>query len=294
MSLSSKVQRLIVHHIPVCPFSQRLQILAELKNLSNKGDDDDGVLSYQMVDITKPRDAHILKLTQGTTSLPVLEIIEDNPDPDNNPKSLKESLVLMNYLEDCFPELPVIQRADPYERAKENLLVCMEGAFANAGYRLLMNQDPSQRDALVAQYWQVHKQLGDFLLQNGYNDETPWLFDRFGWAEAVYTPFFQRFWFLEYYENVYLEEDAEDPSLARVARWRQACIEHSCAQQVSREEIIKIYYDYSHGVGNGALPPGRNVSSFSFVPHWKERPMPPSQKYGTIATDEELGLIVKA
>ncbi len=53
---------------------------------------------------------------------------------------------------------------------------------------------------------------------------------------------------------------------------------------------MKIYYDDAKGAGNGALLPGRARSSFSFEPHWRARPWPPSEKYETHAADAELGL----
>jgi glutathione S-transferase len=81
------------------------------------------------------------------------------------------------------------------------------------------------------------------------------------------------------------------PELSRVARWREACLSHPAAQQVSREEIVKLYYDYALGAGNGALLPGRSRSSFVFEPHWRERPWPPADKYGHKASDAELGLV---
>ena len=61
----------------------------------------------------------------------------------------------------------------------------------------------------------------------------------------------------------------EDREFARVRVWREACLAHSAAQQVSREEIVKLYFDYALGAGNGALPAGRSVSSFVFEPHWR-------------------------
>ena len=67
---------------------------------------------------------------------------------------------------------------------------------------------------------------------------------------------------------------------------------HPAAQQVSREEIVKLYYDYAIGVGNGALAPGRRRSSFVFEPHWSKRPWPPRDKWGRHASDEELGTCV--
>ena len=97
-----------------------------------------------------------------------------------------------------------------------------------------------------------------------------------------------RFWFLEHYEDFHLPDTAD---YARVARWRAACLAHPAAQQVSREEIVKLYYDYAVGSGNGALPEGRRVSSFVFDPDWRRRPMPPRDKYDRIASDAELGLL---
>ena len=73
-------------------------------------------------------------------------------------------------------------------------------------------------------------------------------------------------------------------------RWKAACIAHPTADQVCFEEIVKLYYDYAVGSGNGALPEGRERSSFVFEPDWPERPMPPKDKYDRIASDAELGL----
>ena len=67
---------------------------------------------------------------------------------------------------------------------------------------------------------------------------------------------------------------------------------HGATDQVSEEEIVKLYYDYALGVGNGALVEGRNVSSFTFEPNWKSRPIPPRDKYSASASDEELGLVI--
>ena len=77
----------------------------------------------------------------------------------------------------------------------------------------------------------------------------------------------------------------------RVRRWREACLAEPHAQQVTPEEINKLYYDYARGAGNGALPEGRAVSTFAFEPDWRQRPMPPRDKYGPGATDAELGLL---
>lgn len=257
----------IVHHIPVCPFSQRLEILLALKGLRE-------AVAFRVVDITRPRDPRLLELARGSTTLPILE---------TGRGVLRESLVILRYLDERFPD-PPIAATDPFRRAVENMLIAREGAFAAAGYRLVMNRRPDAaaglRDAVLAE----HAALDAFLAWQ--NPDGVFLFDKFGLAEAVFTPLFVRFWFLDYYEAFELPEDG----FARVRRWRDACLAHPAAQQVSREEVVKAYYDYALGVGNGALPANRRVSSFAFEPHWSRRPWPPRDKYAP-ATDAELGLM---
>jgi glutathione S-transferase len=258
-----------IHHIPVCPFSQRVEILLALKG--RRADVD-----FKVVDITRPRDESLLRKTRGSTALPVLEL-EDG-------RILKESLVLLQYFEDVFPDRPVAQR-DPYRRAVENMFTRLEGEFVNQGYGWVMNQDRGRRNALREGMLKQYARLNDFLVEHGTTG--PWLFEEFGWAEAVFTPFFMRFWFLEYYEEFELPAE---PAYDRVRRWVDACLAHGAAQQVTREEIVKLYYDYAKGAGNGALLAGRRRSSFAFEPHWRSRPWPPRNKYEVSASDAELGL----
>ncbi len=261
--------RVTVYHIPVCPFSQRLEILLALKGRQD-------AVAFYKVDITRPRPDWLLEKSRGTTALPILETADG--------RILKESLVLMQYLEDVYPEPAVAQR-DPYRRAVENMLTRMEGEFATQGYLFVMNQNRERREAHNEAMLKQYARLNDFLMEHA--PEGTFLFEQFGWAEAVFTPLFMRFWFLEYYEDFQLPDDDR---YARVRKWRDACRAHPAAQQVSREEIVKLYYDYSKGAGNGALLPNRQRSSFVFEPDWRSRPWPPKDKYGHSATDGELGL----
>jgi glutathione S-transferase len=261
-----------LYHIPVCPFSQRLEIQLTLKGLRDK-------VRFEVVDITQPRPRDLQALMRNTTSLPIL-VFDDG-------RVLKESLVILQYFEAIYPELPLAQQ-EPWRRAVENLMTTFEGAFTTAGYVMVMNQDPQRRDALREAMLKQYARLDDFLVEHA--PDRTWLFERFGWAEAVFTPMFMRFWFLDYYEEFILPDT---PAYARVKRWREACLAHPAAQQVSKEEIVKLYYDYAKGAGNGALLPGRSRSSFVFEPHWRSRPWPPKDKYAVAATDEQLGLLTR-
>jgi len=259
----------VIYHIPVCPFSQRIEILLALKGLR-------GAVDFHVVDITRPRPTWLLEKSRGATALPVLETESGG--------ILRESLVIMRYVEERFA-VPPVARADPYERAVERLVIAREGPFGAAGYRFVMNRDRAARDALRDAVLAEYAWLDDAL--DRYNPGGTWLFDRFGLAELVYTPLMMRFWFLEYYEDFALPETGD---FARVRRWQEACRAHPAAQQVSFEEIVKLYYDYAVGAGNGALPEGRAVSSFAFEPGWRGRPMPPRDIYDRVAGDAELGL----
>lgn len=243
-------------HIPVCPFSQRIEILLTLKGQRND-------IDFHVVDITQPRPEWLLQKTRGSTVLPILETRAGH--------ILKESLVILQYLDDVHPERPVAQR-DPYRRAVENMLTRMEGEFATQGYVWLMNQQPERRNALRTGMLKLYQRLNAFLLEH--SPKGPFLFDEFGWTEVVFTPFFMRFWFLEYYEEFHLPDDEQ---YARVRQW------------VTKEEVVKLHRDYAKGAGNGALLPGREKSSFSSESQWERRPWPLKNKYDHGASDQELG-----
>ncbi|WP_018182066.1 glutathione S-transferase family protein [Kaistia granuli] len=259
----------IVYHIPVCPFSQRIEILLQLKGHAD-------AVEFRVVDITRPRDAKLLRKTRGTTALPVLET-EDG-------RILKESLVILQYLDETVAG-GLKRRADPFEHAVERMLIAKEGPFTAAGYTFVMNQDRAARRSHEEKLLKLFAQLDDFLREHSPGGE--FLFAEFGLAEAVFTPIFMRFWFLDYYEGFELPAE---PEFDRVRRWRAACLDHPAARQTSREEIVKLYYDYAFGAGNGSLLPGRTKSSFVFEPDFKTRPWPPAEKYGPPASDAALGL----
>ncbi|MFN3891355.1 MAG: glutathione S-transferase family protein [Beijerinckiaceae bacterium] len=261
------MNRPVIHHIPVCPFSQRLEILLSLKGAQ-------GAVDFSVVDITRPRDPGLLAKMRGATALPALETQAG--------AIIRESLVILRYLDESIG--PGVAQADPYRRAVENMLIAMEGDFASAGYRFILNRDRALRGEFAAAMDAQYGRLDDFLRWQA--PARTYLFDGFGLAEAVFAPLFARFQFLDYYEGYDIPV-----RLARVRAWRDACLAHESAQQVSREEIVKLYFDYAMGAGNGALPPGRCVSSFAFEPHWSQRPWPPRDKWSATAGDEALGLL---
>jgi len=257
---------LTIYHIPGCPFSERVEIMLTLKGIAMKDVE---------IDISRPRPDWLLAKTGGTTALPVVDI--------DNGETIKESMVILRYLEDRFPE-PGVAQKDPYRHAVEGMLCATDGAFSGAGYRMILNRDPAKRDEMKAEVDAQYARLDTFLER--YATGKDFLFEDFGWAEVAFTPMFKRLWFLEYYEDY-----AVPAHLERVLRWREACVAHPAAQGRTHEELIKLYYDYSQGGGNGRIPEGRSISSFTPDVDWRSRPMPPRDKWGHAASDAELGLI---
>jgi glutathione S-transferase len=258
---------LTIYHIPGCPFSERIEIMLALKGVAMKDVE---------IDISKPRPDWLLAKSGGTTALPLVDI--------DNGETIKESMVIMRYLEDRFPTPPVAN-PDPYRHAVEGMLCATDGAFSGSGYRMILNRDSAKRDEMKAEVDAQFARIDTFLKR--YATGRDYLFDdRYGWAEVAFAPMFKRLWFLEYYEDYEVPQ-----ALERVLRWREACVGHPAAQHRSREELIKLYYDYSQGGGNGRIPEGRAISSFAPEVDWRTRPMPPRDKWGHAATDPELGLV---
>jgi glutathione S-transferase len=214
-----------------------------------------------------------------------VEFIEDDELVEITPKSIRLRKRLPERARAQEGTAAAIMRQDVYERAVERMFIAMEGSFAGAGYHFVMNQDIGRRDAMARELLAMYAKLDAFLVQH--NPDGVWLFERFGYAECVYAPMLARFQFLDYYEDFDLPDE---PAYARVRRWRDACLAHPAAQQVTREEIVKVYYDYTRGCGNGSLPAGRSVSTFTFEPPWQGRPMPPRDKWNVHASDADLGL----
>jgi len=190
----------------------------------------------------------------------------------------------MRYFEDRFPERPVTRR-DPYEHAVEAMLCATDGQFTGAGYRMILNRDPAKREEMKAEVDAQYARLDAFLAY--YAPDRDFLFDELGWAEIAFAPMFKRLGFLEYYEAYEVPQQ-----LKRVLRWREACLSHPVVERHhGHRELMTLYYDYSQGGGNGRIPEGRAVSSFTLTPSWRDRPMPPRDKWGKPATDAELGLV---
>lgn len=257
---------LTLYHFPGCPFSERVEILLSLRGITGLRD--------VVVDISAPRPEWLLEKTGGISALPALET------PSG---TLLESAAILRYLDASLPG-ERLAHPIPYRHAVEEMFSALAPAISGPGYRMIQNQDPAERTALRADVDAAFGRLDTFLRARAIG--SPWLFERFGWAEAMLTPTLKRLWFLDYYEGYVIPEQFD-----RLIAWRAACLGHPATQAHTHEEIVKLYHDYSRGFGSGRVPGGRTRSSFSPTPHWSRRPMPPRDKWNQIPDDAVLGLL---
>ena len=119
----------LIYSMAVCPYAQRTKILLEIK-----GVDYDAV----EIDISKPRSPAFLEINP-TGKVPTLV---------HNGKVLNESSIINEYLDEVFPEIPLLP-TDPYQRAISRLLIdYCNTRFSPNHYRLLMEQNSARREKI--------------------------------------------------------------------------------------------------------------------------------------------------
>jgi glutathione S-transferase len=242
-----------VFSIAVCPFAQRTRMVLALKGV-------DFVLTE--IDITRPRPDWFLAMNP-LGQVPVIR---------HAGRVLNESSVINEYLEEVFPA-PRLFPADAFQRAQSRILIDkVNQAFVPAMYALLLNQDPARHAELMEKALAGWAWLDAFLMRH--NPDGTMLWEGFGMADLSVAPFFQRYCLNAHFRGFRLPETQQ---YARVRRWRDALLAHPLviATGMADDDFIKLYADYALGHGNGAVPPGRERSSFDLSVPLAARPMPP-------------------
>lgn len=146
-----------------CPYCARVRIV-----LAEKG------IEYETVAIDlDARPAWIVAMNPPTGRVPVLE--EDGV-------VLPESVVLMEYLEERFPE-PALLATDPVERALARLAVERFDDFGDPYYDLYFKRPAGSAERIEAQLTALDRRL----------EEQPYLGGRaYGLADVAYVPWILR------------------------------------------------------------------------------------------------------
>jgi len=241
-----------VYSMPICPFAQRTRI-----HLQQTGD------PFELVDldICKPRPDWFLALNPKG-QVPVLVWGDD---------VVTDSAVVGEYIQDRTRN-PLSFGRTPLERAHvREFARFVDSSFIPRLYSLMAAQTPDQREERIELMLESFRAIEQFLERMGWsaNDEL-----EFGMAEVAIAPFFLRGEVMAYYQDFKLPK-ADD--YKRVSAWRERLLASDVVRGTaeSREDLIKMYEDYTIGYFNGAVPPGHERSSSDLSIPLSSRPLPP-------------------
>lgn len=120
--------KLVLHNYWRSSASHRVRIGLQLKNLA---------FDYVVVNILKgDQHADAYRARNPIAQVPMLEITED----DGTVRSIGQSLPILEYLEERFPEIPILPR-DPYLRAKARGIA----EIINSGIQPFQNLSTTRR-----------------------------------------------------------------------------------------------------------------------------------------------------
>ncbi|KAH8269986.1 hypothetical protein KR018_001703, partial [Drosophila ironensis] len=144
--------------------------------------------------------------------VPALELVREPGHP-----MLIESLIICDYLEDKYPEVPLYPK-DPLKKAQEKILIERFGQFITAFYRVLLHPNPAELDndvlfAGLGIYEDELKQRAtDF-----FGGSSPGMLDYMIW------PWCERFAALKYDRGDGLELDPQ--RFALLLKWRDLMLQ---------------------------------------------------------------------
>lgn len=244
-----------LYSMMICPFAQRTRIHLELVGLP-----------FELVnlDICAPRPAWFLALNSAG-QVPVLvrgdDIVCDSP-------------VIADYIQTIATNPLPAGRTPERQNAIRSLVDYAGKDFIAGLYMLLAARTADERAARVDAALETFRWLDAFLAEHGPDDTAPpWLDGGFGVAEMMIAPFFLRYEVVRYYQEF---EVPDAPGYHRVARWRDAMLEHPVVRSTAESvpDLIKLYEDYTLGFFNGAVPPDRDRSSLDLASPLADRPLP--------------------
>lgn len=246
-----------LYSMVICPFAQRTRIHLQLKNIP-----------FELVnlDICKPRPDWFLSLnTSG--QVPVLAV---------DTEVTYDSSLISEYIEERFSH-PLPFGGSPLERYKlRELIKYTDTKFIPALYMLMASQTEEERATRLEAALTTWRWLNSFLEQHTY--EGGFLGASFGLGEISIAPFFLRYEVISYYHDFELPTGAD---YKYVKQWLSEILKAPVVRQTAEttNDLIKMYEDYTVGYFNGAIPPGKKISSSDLSIPLDNRPMPYKAAY---------------
>jgi len=230
-----------------CPFAQRAWIALEEKGVPYRYIE---INPYE-VDPKEPGGytKRPLKLEQKRAMCPDFVAASPRglvPAVDNAGERVWESLQVVEYIDERFPDGRRLMPTDPHKRAMVRVWAdhCTS-RIQKAYYAMLMEQEPARQAAQREQFFEECRALARAMDPTG-----PFFLGcDFSMLECAFAPFWQRAnWVGTHYRGLEFPKDAD---FERLERWWQATSARPsvAATLVCKERLISSYKEYSQNKG---------------------------------------------
>ena len=204
----------------VCPFVHRVRLSLAEKGLEHE---------YLAVDLRNKPDWYYEVLPTG--KVPFLE---------HGEARVWESHIICEYLEDAFPQHPLLPDSAAL-RAEVRLLISQEvGAFVSCFYRLLSSQEADAQDKARTDLQELFQKLEAQLEWYGGD----YFFPELSLADLELYPWFERWCVIEHYRGLAIPKD-----LAALQGWIRSMQKRKSVERLREDGdfFIEQYRDYAVG-----------------------------------------------
>eukprot|EP01084_Bolivina_argentea_P131865 232696_1 len=219
-----------------CPFAQRAQIALEWKQIPYE---------YIDVDPYNKTKEWLDKNPQGLV-----------PTIFHNNKYIYESIIVLEYLDDAFPENDYkLFPTDPYKKAFNRIMIDhVNKKIIKPFYQILQFQEDrkQEREEAITNYFnQISKLIGNMDTIGPYFNG-----DKLSAVDIVFLPWATRMFLLEHYRGIQYDKYFKNKDiLNRYDQWYNACNSLSCVTATQKSltitneqypnELIKKYQRYA-------------------------------------------------
>jgi glutathione S-transferase len=168
----------------------------------------------------------------------------------HNEKSIYESLVIDEYIDEAWPMEPRLMPQDPYDRAQARIWIDFIGKkIVPQFYHILQQQDAEKQSEAKASFLDALKQFSDAMTPGG----GPFFFgENFTLVDIAMLPFALRLPILTHYRDFGLPHDG---SFDRFKTWLKACQSRQSVTPTEppADKLIAIYQRYADNTANSQV-----------------------------------------
>lgn len=223
-----------------CPFAQRVHItlLEKEKDAANPVNFN---LKHTVYFLGPEKDANTKTLFAINTKKEVPAVIYSPNGPgQDGEKILTESLLLMDFVDELFPEVNPLQPTDAAEKEKMRALMQQFDYLTRYFYGSLLRQDPEERRDVLNKLKEMLAQMDGHLKSCG----GPFLCgEQFTLADIKFFPFVERIEaVVSHYRGLFISDE-----LSHLRKWYKAVSERPSVQQTILDRTVESLAIYPAG-----------------------------------------------